>query len=255
MTEKFLKWFFSEVDMYGSDIKAGIFGNYVIDTILGTPYNHIDLFIYSDNSNEWKMIEESFIKHLQHVWNIFQNNKISIIKKDIFYSFNLYNIQYRIFCEKPYFRNVFTFETLQYIWKNQQFALITTHPSLDPLFLLRTINHVKKKKLMPLYTKYLTLDHNFFIADREHYFYIVEQTYNLLQNGWFYDNKSPSLHLTSYDTCSICMMEDKTLKLKLQCNHVFHMDCIKTLMLLTPEQEHCNKCPNCRSPIQIFYKL
>ncbi len=252
MVDKFIKWFFSEIDMYGPGMHAGIFGNYIVDKILGTPIQSVDLFVYS-NSDQWNNIKQCFINHVEEVWNIFQKDKIKIIKHDLFYSFSIYNVTFRIFWEKPYFRNMFTFQSLQYNWNNKKFNLIHTHTSNDPLFLLKTLNHIKKKKLIPLYQKNLILDHNFFVADRDYYLQILDTTYALIQNGWYFDPKYLRLHTSTNDVCSICRNDDNDLKLQIQCGHIFHKNCLKSLMSIEPDQKHASLCPNCRSPIQIFF--
>ena len=49
MVEKFIQWFFSEVDMYGAAMTSGIVGDYIANKILGTPIKIIDLYVYSDS--------------------------------------------------------------------------------------------------------------------------------------------------------------------------------------------------------------
>jgi len=252
MAEKFIKWFFSEVDMYGSEIKAGIFGNYITDKILGNNISNVDLFIYSDTLL-WDNVKKDNIKHLEEVWNIFQHEKINIQTNGNFYFFTIYNVNFRIFCEEPHYRNIFTFQTLQYRWHNKQFQLQHESKNTDPLFLLKVLNQIKRKKLIPLYPKYMVLDHEYFLADRSHYINIIDHVYNLIHDGWHFDVKFPRLHLSYDGDCSICRDGELYPKITLQCGHTFHKDCIKQLMMLEPEQKHSNLCPNCRSPIQIFY--
>ncbi len=249
MVDKFIKLFFSEADLYGEDICAGIFGNYIVDKILKIPITTIDLYIYDTKSISWN--ETLCLKRLETVWNIFEKHKIHIVKEELFYSFSIYDVAFRIFTEKPYIRTNFTFETLQY---NKYCELTHNTQNTNPLYLLKILNDIKKRKLVPLYPKYFILDHDFFIADKEHYIQLVEHSYNLTQQGWYFDPKTLKLHYTIHDICSICQNDDMHLKLKLKCGHNFHKDCIKQLILLKPEEPHCNLCPNCRSPIQIFYK-
>lgn len=255
MTEKFIKWFFSEVDMYGPDMRCGIFGDYIVDKILGKPFSSIDLFVYS-RSDQWNNIKDSFVKHIENVWNIFQNHKIRIQKyENLYYIFNIHNVCFRIFWEKPYNRSMFTFQTLQYVWENKKFALVQTSNNADPLCLLKTLNNVKRRKLIPLYPNKLILDHNYFIADRDYYIAMVDLAYYLILNQeWYFDPRFIRLHIC-YDQsqeCSICKNE-MNVKLKLQCGHSFHKECLKELMSIEPEQKHASICPNCRSPIQIFF--
>lgn len=252
MVEKFIKWFFSEIDMYGPGMHAGIFGDYIVDKILGTPIHSVDLFVYSD-SNQWNNIKQSFINHIEQVWNIFQNEKIKIIKQEIFYTFSVHNVFFRIFWEKPYFRNIFTFQSLQYNWYNKKFNLTHTHTTTDPLFLLKTLNNIKKKKLIPLYQKNLILDHDFFVADRDYYIQILNTSYSLIKSGWYFDPRYIRLHTCVDGVCSICRNEDVDIKLQIHCGHKFHKECLQSLMTIEPEQKHASLCPNCRSPIQIFF--
>ena len=252
MVEKFIRWFFSEVNMYGSDIKAGIFGNYIIDKILGNNISNVDLFIYSD-TDTWDVLKNNNIKHLEEVWNIFQYDKINIQKNRNFYFFNIYNVEFRIFCEEPCYRNIFTFQTLQYRWYNKQFHLEHNSKNTDPLFLLKVLNQIKRKKIIPLYPKNIILDHDYFLADREYYLNIVDIVHSLICSGWHFDAKFPQLHLSNDGDCSICRDNELHSKIKLQCGHTFHKNCLKHLMLLEPGQKHSNLCPNCRAPIQVFF--
>ena len=247
-----IKWFFSEVNMYGNEqMKSGITGQYIVDKILGNKITNIDFFIYSTN-NDWDNIKNTFINHIEEVWNIFNQNKIKIVNIGGYFTFNIYNVQCRIFLEKPYLRNIFTFQTLQYNWENKNFNLSHSLKSTDPLFLLDIINNIKRRRIIPLYPNNLILNHDFFIADRDHFINIVENSYYLIKSSWHFPENSIRLHTTKEDICSICMNEDDFLKIKTNCNHVFHKDCIKQLFL--SETKNSNLCPNCRSPIQIFYK-
>ena len=252
MVDTFVKWFFSEVDMYGPQIHAGIFGNYIIDKILGNPITNIDLFI--DSATD---IKDSFITHIQDVWNIFNKHKIHIHKENHHYFVSVHNVNIRIFWENPVFRNIFTFHTLQYIWKDKKYSLIETSKSSDPMCLLKTINHVKRKKLIPLHPKYFELDHEFFLADRNFYLQIVDQSYYLMNQGWYFDPRHPRLHMFYHTedkpmVCSICQSEDVAPKIQIACGHAFHKNCLKQSMWSETKNAGC--CPNCRSPIQIFYK-
>jgi hypothetical protein len=255
MVEKFIKWFFSEVEMYGPGIQSGIFGNYIVDKIMCNPIQSIDFYVFSD-SNQWDIIKENLVSHIEEVWNIFQYNKIQIKKyENLYYVFTIDNVQCRIFWEKPWMRNIYTFQTINYVCKNKKFSIESSFKNNDPLFLLKTLNNIKRKKLVSLHTKNLILDHDFFLADREHYLIIVDMTFNLLKQGWYFDHRYMRMHL-EYDItkdCSICRTNEHECKLKLQCGHHFHKDCLKQLMSLDPDQKHASLCPNCRSPIQIFY--
>lgn len=256
MVEKFLRWFFTEVDMYGPGIHAGIFGDYIIDKILNNQLSSIFLYVYSD-SPQWENIKESFVKHIEEVWNIFQHNKIQIIKfENLYYHFSIYDVHFRIYWEKPWLRQMFTYQSLQYTWANKKFTLSHNTNHKDPLYLLKILNHIKKKKLVPIHPKNFVLDHNYFIADRVFYLSIVDTAFALIKKGWFFDNHHIRLH-PIYDSnmiCSICRNEeDMSNKLKIKCGHAFHKDCLDQLMSLEPEQKHSSLCPNCRSPIQIFY--
>lgn len=252
MVDKFVNWFFSEIDMYGPDIKAGIIGDYVPNKILGLKSENIYLFV-SSNNEQWINIKDNFINHLQNVWNIFQNYKIVILKKESYYYFNIYNVEFRIYWEKPYSRYIFAHQTLEYIWKNKKIVLEQNFNSIDHLYLIKTLNNIKKRKLMPLHPKKFILDHEFFIADRDHYVKIIDHSFYLICNGWSFDINNIRLHTTCENICSICRNEDESLKLKIKCGHIFHKNCLKELMLLEQEHKHSQLCPNCRSPIQVFY--
>lgn len=255
MVEKFIRWFFSEVEMYGPGIQSGLFGDYVIDKILGNPISNIDFYVYSD-SNRWDEIKGQLILHIEEVWNIFQNYKIKIRKhENLYYIFSIHDITCRIFWEKPWMRNIYTFQTIHYVCKNKKFSIHSNSDNNDPLFLLKTLNNIKRRKLIPLHNKNLVLDHNFFLADRVHYLSIVDMTYSLLKDGWYFDPRFIRMHLEYDNTkdCSICRTNENCSKIKLHCGHHFHKNCLKQLMSLDPDQKHASLCPNCRSPIQIFY--
>jgi hypothetical protein len=49
-----------------------------------------------------------------------------------------------------------------------------------------------------------------------------------------------------YPDCSICLEKVKTDKVKTNCDHVFHKDCIETWMRIGRGQ-NTNRCPNCRT--------
>ena len=254
MVEKFIRWFFSELDMYGVDINGGIVGDYIMNKILGSPAKTVDLYVYSETLQNWNEQRDGFIQHIEDVWNIFQSSKIKITKMSHYYECYVYDVYFRIFWEIPYFRTIFTYQSLQYVWDNKKFSLIDASQSSDPLNLLKTINHIKRRQLVPVHTKNFELDHNYFLADRIYYVNIVENAFFQLSNLWHFQPNSKRIHTSCNDICSICMNEDATLKLKIQCGHVFHKDCLKKLLLLDPAEKNSSLCPNCRSPIQVFYK-
>jgi hypothetical protein len=253
--DKFINWFFTEIDMYDENLISGIFGDYIINKIIGEPIKSVELYVYSLDDNLWKHLENPFLIQIERVWNIFNYNKIHIEKKDTYYQFQLCDINFKIYGEKPFHRNIFTYQLLHYERKHGKFYLThTRHNSNDPLYLLKILNHVKRRQLIPLHPKNLKIDHIFFIADRHLYIYILDIVLKKLQENWNFKYGDVKLHLVNNDICcSICHNDDINLKIKLECGHNFHVNCLKQLILLDPPEKCSNLCPNCRTPIQLFY--
>ena len=58
---------------------------------------------------------------------------------------------------------------------------------------------------------------------------------------------------TNNDNCSICLIQHNNTSKKLECNHIFHYECIKRWKITSINNNNIAKCPICRVIISNDY--
>ena len=77
--------------------------------------------------------------------------------------------------------------------------------------------------------------------------------YDYIQTICKNKNKITPLINNNIDNCSICLIQNNNTSIQLECNHIFHYECIKRWKIISINNNNIANCPICRVIISNDY--